>query len=308
MPERIAYLNGEFVEESSARVSILDRGFLYGDSVYDSSRTFGGTPWRMRAHIERLYMSCRYARLDPGMDVDEMEAISNELVERNRGVYGTGDEFRINHWVTRGGGLSVDPDISRSSHTLAIFTLPMDYERFAHGYVEGVPSVITSVRRTPPECVEPRAKIGGKMNHIQAEFEAKQAGAWGIMLDMQGFLAEGPSYNCFFVRDGELLTSPTTNCLSGVNRSYIIELAERLGIPVREGQLTPYDLLTADEGFHSGNSICMLPIRSVDGVNMTGGAPGPVTERLVQAWVEDVGSDWRAKAVESLDQTRSATA
>ncbi|MCB1739217.1 MAG: aminotransferase class IV [Gammaproteobacteria bacterium] len=301
MSERIVYLNGQFVEESNARVSILDRGFLYGDSVYDSSRTFAGTPWRMRAHIDRLYLSCRYARLDPGMSADEMESVSNELVARNRAVHAD-NEFRINHWITRGGGISVDPDLSPSAHTVCIFTLPMDYQRFAHGYAEGVPSVVTSVRRTPPECVEPRAKIGGKMNHIQAEFEAKQANAWGIMLDTHGFVAEGPSYNCFFVRNGELLTSNPTNCLVGVNRTYIIELAERLGIPVRETNLTHYDLLTADEAFHSGNSICLLPVRSIDGVKMADGAPGPISERLTRAWMEEVGFDWREHALASLNR------
>jgi len=283
-------------------VSVFDRGFLYGDSVYDSSRTFDGQPWRMRSHIDRLYESCRYARLDPGMTADEMEAISTELIDRNAEVYAGAQEFRINHWITRGGGISIDTDLVPTTHTLAIFTLPMDYARFAHGYLEGVPAVITSVRRTPPECVEPRAKIGGKMNHIQAEFEAKQAGAWAIMLDMSGFLAEGPSYNCFIVKNGELLTSSTSNCLVGINRTYILELAETLGVPVREANLTHFDLVTADEAFFCANSICLLPVRSIDGVAMSDGAPGPVAERLSRAWIEDVGSDWREKAVASLNR------
>lgn len=204
--------------------------------------------------------------------------------------------------MTRGGGISIDTDLAPTTHTVAIFTLPMDYQRFAHGYLEGVPAVVTSVRRTPPECVEPRAKIGGKMNHIQAEFEAKQANAWAIMLDMQGFMAEGPSYNCFIVRGGELLTSAATNCLLGINRNFIIELAQRLGIAVREANLTPYDLLTADEAFFCANSICLLPVRSIDGVDMAQGAPGPVTEQLTQAWIDDVGCDWRQNAVASLNR------
>lgn len=300
--ERIAYLSGQFLPESQARVSILDRGFLYGDSVYDSSRTFGGKPWRMRDHIDRLYMSCRYARLDPGMSADQMEKLSDELIERNRSVYGANEEFRINHWVTRGGGVSVDTDLLDDTHTVTIFSLPMDYQRFAHGYIEGVPAVITSIRRTPPECVEPRAKIGGKMNHIQAEFEAKQAGAWAIMLDMQGFAAEGPAYNCFFVRNGEILTPHSNNCLVGINRTYIFELAERLGIPMRETNLTHYDLVTCDEAFFCANSICALPVKSVDGVPMGDGAPGPIVERLTQAWIEDVDSDWRETAIASLNR------
>jgi len=302
MTERIAYVNGQFVAESEARVSILDRGFLYGDSVYDSSRTFNGAPWRMRGHIDRLYLSCRYARLDPGMSADALESLTNDLIEQNRGAYQSADEFRINHWVSRGGGISIDPEIARSEHTVVVFTLPMDYARFAHGYLEGVPAAVTSVRRTPPECVEPRAKVGGKMNHIQSEFEAKQAGAWAIMLDIHGFMAEGPSYNCFLVRNGEILTSHATNCLVGVNRSYIFELASRLGLPVREANLTHYDLITADEAFFTGNSICLLPVTSVDGVAMSDGAPGPVAEKLTAAWAEETGCDWRGKAVASLNR------
>ena len=262
MSERIAYVKGRFVPESEANVSILDRGFLYGDGVYDASRTFNGQPWHLRGHIDRLYLSCRYARLDPGMSADEMEALTMELIERNRGVYAEGEEFRINHWVTRGGGVSSAATHTHGAHTVVIFTLPMDYSRYAHGYREGVPSVVTGVRRIPPECIEPRAKVGNKMNHVQAEFQAQEAGAWPIMLDMNGFVAEGSSYNCFFVRDGELLTPTDHNCLVGVTRTHVIDMAKELGIPVRETNLTRYDLLIADEAFHTGNSICILPVSS----------------------------------------------
>ena len=128
--------------------------------MYDASRTFGGQPWHLRAHIDRLYLSCRYARLDPGMSADEMEALTMKLIERNRGVYAEGEEFRINHWVTRGGGVSSAATHTQGAHTVVIFTLPMDYSRYAHGYREGVPSVVTGVRRIPPECIEPRRQGG----------------------------------------------------------------------------------------------------------------------------------------------------
>ncbi len=301
MSERIAYVKGRFVPEAEANVSILDRGFLYGDSVYDASRTFGGRPWRLRSHIDRLYLSCRYARLDPGMGADEMEALTMELVERNRAAYGEGEEFRINHWVTRGGGVSSAASHTHGAHTLVIFTLPMDYTRYAHGYREGVRSVVTGVRRTPPECVEPRAKVGGKMNHVQAEFEAQEAGAWPIMLDTNGFVAEGSSYNCFFVREGALLTPTDRNCLAGVTRAHVIDMARELGIPVREANLTRYDLLTADEAFHTGNSICILPVSSVDGARMAHGAPGPITRRLMSLWASQVDCDWAAKSLAALE-------
>lgn len=301
LTERIAYVKGRFVPESEATVSILDRGFLYGDGVYDASRTFGGQPWHLRAHIDRLYLSCRYARLDPGMDADEMEALTMDLIERNRGVYAEGEEFRINHWVTRGGGVSSAATHTHGAHTVVIFTLPMDYTRYAHGYREGVPSVVTGVRRIPPECIEPRAKVGNKMNHVQADFQAAEAGAWPIMLDINGFVAEGSSYNCFFVRDGEILTPTDYNCLVGVTRTHVIDMAKELGIPVRETNLTRYDLLIADEAFHTGNSICILPVSSIDGTPMAHGAPGPVTRRLMDLWASQVGCDWAAKSLAAIE-------
>ena len=303
MSERIAYVNGKLVPESQASVSILDRGFLYGESVYDASRTFNGVPWRLRTHIERLYESCRYANLDPGISLDEMEAITNDLIERNRAGYGD-DEFRINHWVTRGGGLSYDPALNASGPTVVAFTLPIDYQRFAHGYREGVASIVAKVRRTPPECVNPNAKVGNKMNHMQAELEGKAAGAWAIMLDIHGFMAEGPSYNCFFVKDGELLTSTLRNCLGGVNRTFVLELARSAGIPVREVDLTHDALLVMDEAFHTGNTLCALPVASIDGKRLSGGAPGPITTRLIDAWIEAVGCDWKTKALDALPPAR----
>ncbi len=301
MSERIACVKGRFVPESEASVSILDRGFLYGDSVYDASRTFNGRPWRLRSHIDRLYLSCRYARLDPGMSADEMEALTMELIERNRSAYGEGEEFRVNHWVTRGGGVSSSAAHTRGAHTVVIFTLPMDYSRFARGYREGVRSIVSGVRRIPPECVEPRAKVGNKMNHVQAEFQAQEADAWAIMLDVSGFVAEGPSYNCFFVRDGELLTPTERNCLAGVTRAHVIDMAKELGVPVREANLTRYDLLVADEAFHTGNSICILPVSSIDGTRMARGAPGPVTQKLMDLWASQVGCDWAAKSLAALE-------
>ena len=301
MSERIACVKGRFVPESEASVSILDRGFLYGDSVYDASRTFNGRPWRLRSHIDRLYLSCRYARLDPGMSADEMEALTMELIERNRSAYGEGEEFRVNHWVTRGGGVSSSAAHTRGAHTVVIFTLPMDDSRFARGYREGVRSIVSGVRRIPPECVEPRAKVGNKMNHVQAEFQAQEADAWAIMLDVSGFVAEGPSYNCFFVRDGELLTPTERNCLAGVTRAHVIDMAKELGVPVREANLTRYDLLVADEAFHTGNSICILPVSSIDGTRMARGAPGPVTQKLMDLWASQVGCDWAAKSLAALE-------
>ena len=151
MSERIAYLNGEFVVESQAKVSILDRGFLFGDSVYDASRTFNGVPWRMREHIERLYQILSLCSTGSRDKVStRWTSCRKPWSRRTADVYSNDEEFRIHHWVTRGGGITIDTALLRDPHTVVIFTLPMDYERFAHGFLEGVPSVVTGIRRTPP--------------------------------------------------------------------------------------------------------------------------------------------------------------
>ena len=172
MTERTAYMNGSFVPESEAKVSVLDSGFRSGDGVYDATRTFGHKLFKLREHLERLYRSLTYTRINCGLSFDEMEKISLEVVERNLSILNDDDEYTLWHVISRGvPGAAARPN--GSSATVSIYCMEVDFTRFARNYLEGVELVTPSTRRIPPQCLEAKAKITNKMNHMIASFEAK---------------------------------------------------------------------------------------------------------------------------------------
>ncbi|MDA1001214.1 MAG: aminotransferase class IV [bacterium] len=291
--ERFLYLNGEIIEESQARISPFDRGFLWGDGVYEITPCFGRKLYRLEDHIDRLYRSLRYVRIDPGISPEEMKQATLATLETN--LCRTEEEgmYRVGHWVTRGVD---DPSMAAresAGATVLIFWRPVDVERFAKNYREGVKLAVTATRRNPPECVETRAKVTSKMNQILAELDAAASGALSLMLDIHGNVAENSVANIFIVRDGVLWTPPERNILEGVTRKAVFELAERLGIPLEERNFTMYDVAQAEEYFLTSSAICAMPVRSVDSFHPKKEVPGPVTRKLIEAFVKETGYDFR---------------
>src|SRR5215470_1387588 len=264
MKERMVYLNGSLVPESQATISVFDRGVQYGDAVYDAARTFGGRSFKLREHIDRLYRSCSYTRMPLRMTADEMEKQTREVLEHNLPLSGPDGEAMIWWSVTRG--------------------------------------VTSATRRTPAQCLDPRAKISNRMNHILADLEAKAADpeAYSLMLDINGNVAENSTGNFFFVRDGTVCTSGASMALEGVTRGTIFELARAAGIPVATGEFPLFDVYLAEEAFLTATSFSILPVASVNGKAMAAGAPGPVTQLLTRRWSELVGIDIAAQAVTHL--------
>ena len=293
MDEGIVYLNGNFIPESEARVSVLDRGFNSGDGVYDVTRTFGHKPFKLREHVERLYRSLHYTRIECGLSSDEMEGLSLEVLGRNKSFLGRDDDFAIWQVISRGVTQAGIAGKSGAGATVAIYCLPVDFEAFARSYLEGVMLITPSTRRIPPQCLEAKAKITNKMNHSIALAEARQVDprCTPLMLDIDGNIAETNMANFFFVADGALCTPTDKNVLGGVTRSSLMALAGELGIEVEEGNYTPYDVYNAQEAFTSGTSSTLSPVKSLNGVAIGTGVPGPVTLRLIEAWNEMVGLD-----------------
>ena len=292
--ERILYLNGELLEESHARISPFDRGFLWGDGVYEVTPCFDGKLYRLDDHIDRLYRSLRYVRIDPGMSPEQMKKATLDTLESNAGRLEEDGMYRVGHWVTRGeddlsmGALSAGPA------TVMIFFRPVQVEKIAKNYQNGIRLSVTATRRNPPECVETRAKVTSKMNQILAELDAAANDALSLMLDMRGNVAENSSANFFIVRDGVLWTPPERNVLQGVTRLAVFEQAARLGIPVEERDFTMYDVAQADEYFITSSAICAVPVREVVSFRPKAAVPGPVTLRLIESFVEETGYDFRA--------------
>ena len=301
MAEKIVYLNGSFVPESEAKVSVLDAGFNAGDGVYDVTRTFGHKPFRLRDHTARLFRSLRYTRIDCGLSPDEIERLTLEVLERNRPLLDKDEEVAIWQVVSRG-MRSSRGNRTIGKATVAIYCVSIAFEEFARHYIEGVRLVIPSTRRIPPQCLEPKAKINNKMNHNMAIFEARQADPQAIplMLDLDGNISESNAHNFFLVADGKLCTPSNKNVLDGITKNALFELAVKHKIEVMDGDFTPYDAYNADEAFLASTSPTILPVQSINGVRPTREVPGPVTRRLIHAWSDMVGLDIVAQAFSHL--------
>jgi branched-chain amino acid aminotransferase len=303
MDERIVYLNGSFVPESEAKVSVLDSGFNAGDGVYDVTRTFRHKPFKLREHTERLFRSLHYTRIDCGMSLEQMEKTTLEVLERNKPFLRDSEDCALWQVISRGVRSSTGNRVSGGA-TVTIYSVIVNFREFASFYVEGAPLIIPSTRRIPPQCLESKAKITNKMNHNIAVFEAKQADprAIPLMLDIDGNLSETSAHNFFLVIAGKLCTPSDKNVLGGITKDTIFDLAKQLGVEVAEGNYTPYDLYNAEEAFLASTSPTFVPVKTVNGVKIGKGAPGPVTLRLIGAWNRMVGMDIVDQALSHLDK------
>ena len=291
--EKIVYFNGEFLPENQVGISIYDRGFLYGDAVFDATRTFAGQTFRLDRHINRLYDSLRYLRIDVGMSKAEMTEATEAVVAHNHPLLPAGQDMWVMQRISRGveapnraGGLT--PTILIESHAIP-------FAARATLYRDGARINTPSVPRIPPRFVSPRAKTHNYLNLILGELEAhgEDPGAWAILLDEFGNLTEGRGSNIFLVKDGVALTPKSQYVLEGVTRNQTLELAAGLGIPTAECDLDLYDAYTADEAFLTSTSLCICPVSGVNGAPVGDGAvPGPVTGRLMTAFSDLVGLDF----------------
>ena len=222
--ERVAYVNGRIVPESEAQVSIRDRGFVLGDAVFDTTRTFGHKIFRLDEHLDRLFDSLRYTRIDLGMSRERLEELTMQVLEANLPLLDPEDDYWVTQRVTRGA-----PDGHGGFDTTVIVDcLPLPFLERSRFFRDGLPIRTPSVRRTPPESVSPRAKTHNYLNLVMGELEVKAADpqALSILLDLDGNLCEGMGSNIFIVRDGELATPRDRFVLAGISRSVTFELAE----------------------------------------------------------------------------------
>lgn len=288
MADYTAYFNGEWVPFSQVKIDPMDRGFLVGDVVFDVARTFNGKSFRMQAHIDRLYRSLKFIRIDPGLSPEEMFAISEEVVERNEPLREAVGDFTVTQFVTRGPGRSTR---DAGPPAVCVKVMPIGFDRYARYYAEGAHGVITRTRSYSSESLDPKVKHYSRMNFNLADLEAADVDpeAWPILTDLDGNLTEGTGYNVFMITDGVVRTPGDRSILQGVSRGMVFDLAKQLNLPVVEEDLQPYDLYTADEVFFSSTSPCVLPVTQVDKRQINDGKPGPLTRRLLSEWSETVG-------------------
>ncbi len=290
MADYTAYFNGEWMPFSQVKIDPTDRGFMIGDVVYDVARTFNGKSFRLKQHIDRLYRSLRYVRIDPGLSAEEMLQISEEALRRNEHLRAEVGDFTVMQFVTRGPGYYA---WDSGPATVCVRISPVSFARYARGYAEGMHGSIPRTRNYSPDVLDAKVKHWSRLHFALAELEANDVdpGAWPILMDTDGNLSEGSRYNVFIVTDGVIRSPGDRSLLQGVSRGMVFHLARQLDIPVVEDDLQPYDIYTADEAFFASTSYCVLPLTRVDRREIGDGKPGEITNRLLAAWGEAVGVD-----------------
>lgn len=278
----LVYIDGEFVPQATATIPIFDHGFLYGDGVFEGVRVYDGRVFRLDEHTDRLLYSAHALGFSVGaMDRAAVNAAVLETCRRNGHANGY---IRVN--LTRGTGLGLDPKHIQSVPRLLIATRQLALYPES-SYENGLTMVTCATRVPSPDAIDPRIKCTGKyINNILAKMEANRVGAGeGLMLNPRGHVAEATGDNLFVVRSGRILTPPpSAGCLKGITRAVAMELADGIGMPVVESDLTLYDVYTADECFLTGTAAEIIPAVSLDERLIGGGIPGPVTRRLIEAF------------------------
>jgi branched-chain amino acid aminotransferase len=292
--ERWAYVNGAFVPERDAKVSIHDLGFVFGDAVYDTARTFKGEIFKLEEHVSRLFESLRYARIDPGLTPGQVAEATRELVERNLPYLREGEDYWVTQRISRGLIRFDGEEPEYEGATVVIECVPIPFRARARYFRDGIPVVTPSVRRTPPQALSPRAKTTNYLNMTMGALEVKAQApdAWAVLLDENGNLCEGIGANIFLVKDGALFTPKEDYILPGISRATVIDLAREIGVACVEKDLAPHDAYLADEAFLTSTSLCLCPVASYNGQTVAEAAvPGPVTKRLLEAYSDLVGLD-----------------
>ena len=300
--DRIAYFNGRYVPEREVLVPFRDRGFKYGDAVFDTTRTFGHRVFKLAEHVERLYRSLRYLRIDPGLTQDAMIEITGEVVRRNLPLLDPDEDYWVTQRVSRGLDPSAREIWPQDGATVIVECVPLPLRERATLYRDGIRVMTPSVRRTPPESLSPRVKTHNYLNLIAGGLEvgAQDKDAWAVLLDTNGNLAEGLGSNIFLVHKGQLLTPREQAVLSGISRETVIDLARRAGMAVVEKDIDLYDAYVADEAFLTSTSLCICPIASVNGAKIGSAVPGPVTRQLTEAYGRFVDFDFVGQYLKRL--------
>jgi branched-chain amino acid aminotransferase len=294
--ERVAWFNGEFMPEREVRIPFRDRSWVYGDGCFDMTRTFGHRLFKVKEHVERLFKSLKYLRIDPGFGPDKMTALTGELLERNIHLLGPEDDYWVGQRISRGVKDVPGDNLDYHGPNIVLECAPLPFAQRAKLFKDGIRVMVPSQRRVPPDSITPRAKTHNYLNLIVADQEVQSVDpeAWAVLLDINGNLAEGLGSNIFIVRGSEVLTPREKFVLPGVSRQTVMDLARQQGLAVREADLDLYDAYNADEAFLTSTSLCICPITRINGVAIgpQGRVWGPITQRLANAYRDYVGHDF----------------
>src|SRR5689334_12243121 len=274
----LIYLDGEFLDQSEAKVSVFDHGLLYGDGVFEGIRFYNGRVFRMEAHMDRLWESARSICLEIPVSREAMDEALLETIRQNK----LHDGY-VRLIVTRGvGNLGLNPtQCKRPSIIIIVASIALYPEEV---YRNGLTVVTVATRRVGTAALNPAIKSLNYLNNVLARIEANLANAdEALMLNDAGNIAECTADNVFIVKRGEIMTPPiTAGALRGITRSVVFDIAAELGVRISEPELTRHDVYIADEAFLTGTAAEVIPMVKVDGRIIGDGKPGPITKRTIE--------------------------
>jgi branched-chain amino acid aminotransferase len=298
MQNRLVYFNGQMVPEAEAKISIYDSALMFGDMVFEMTRSFNKKQFKLREHIERLYVGLKILRIPLQMTPEDMEKACYETIEANDHLFTDDDEHRLMIDVSRGllgiyhgiEGLHKGPNV-----IIADFPLRWTVATMGALFDTGINAVITSQRAIPASLLDPKIKNRSRIFYLMANIEASMVAGennWALMLDPDGYISEGTGDNFFIIKDGVVITPEGRNILRGISRDYVMQdLCVKLGVPVVEKNIEPYDVYTADEAFMTGTPFCMLPVTSLNGLPIGDGMVGEIYELILNQWSKNSGVD-----------------
>ena len=294
---RKVYMNGDFVDEKDAKISIFDSALTFGDMVFEMTRSFNKRQFKLREHLERLLLGVKILRIPLNMSLEDLEEACLLTIEKNDPFFEEHDEHRLMINISRG-PLSIYAPVFdnklESTVVIADFPLKWTIASMSHLYDEGIDAVIPSQRAIPANLMDPKIKNRSRLFYQMANIEVsmmKGDNNWALLLDPDGFITEGTGDNFFIIKDQKIITPPGRNILRGISRDYIFELSTQLNLDCEERNIEPYDVYNADEAFMTGTPFCLLPTVSLNGIKIGDGKMGEVTKNLLKKWSDNVGLD-----------------
>jgi len=292
---RLVYMNGNFVPESQAKVSIYDSSLMFGDMVFEMTRSFNKKHFMLHEHIDRLFVGLKILRIDINTTKEEIYKTCLETAKKNEHLFEKDDEHRLMIDISRGvlGTYEGIKNIHKGPNVIiADFPLKWTVRGMGQLFETGINAVITSQRVIPSHLMDPKVKNRSRLFYLMANIEASQfkgKNNWALMLDDDGYIAEGSGNNFLIIKDGEVISPEGRNMLRGISRSYVMKnLCKKLKLKFIEKNIEAYDVYNADEAFMTGTPFCMLPVTSLNSVSIGNRKVGKIFTKIINEWSKSV--------------------
>ena len=288
MSEPIAYLKGEFVPVSKCVLPMWDLGIVLGAAVTDFFRTFHQKPYRLEDHVKGFYRSCKYARIEPPVDMDESIAISEKLIRENSQL-NPDDELGVVYYLTAGenavyAGAAGVPDSLTPNYVQ--HTFPLRFNLWRDLFLQGTHCITPAPRHWPPECLSSKIKNRNRLHMWIGEQEIKLADpkAMALYLDVNGNITETGGSNFVIYKYGKVISPRRNNILWGISLTVLSEILDEMNIPFVEEDIQTYDAINADEAWIPSTPYCLGPVTRINGQVIGDGKPGPMWREILDRW------------------------